>query len=85
MVAVLATQSGRNAASMLAGDQSFTFIEDGPEGPMDIPVPALRAESPLDALSIIAKHKQSDATAPTPVTASDGPTRRRRGKAGRNE
>lgn len=56
MVAVLATQAGRNVVSMLDGEKPFTFIEDGPQGPMGIPVPSMRADSPADALRIIAKH-----------------------------
>jgi hypothetical protein len=56
-VAAMATKTGRNVVSVLAGEMPFTFIEDGPEGPMDIPVPTLRAESPVDALRIIAKHQ----------------------------
>jgi len=59
-VAAMATQTGRNVVSMLAGDSPFTFIEDGPEGPMDIPVPTLRADSPVDALRILTKHQHDE-------------------------
>lgn len=77
MVAVLATQTGRNVVSVLAGQKPFTFIEDGPDGPMDIPVPTLRADSPLDAGNIIARHQDSDEHASSPPTVSDSPARRR--------
>jgi hypothetical protein len=36
----------------------FVFIEDGPDGPMEIPAPTLRADSPVDALRVIAQHSQ---------------------------
>lgn len=80
MTAVLATQSGRNVVSVLAEEQSFTFIADGPEGPMDIPVPTLRADSPTDALRIVAKHQRgapTDSASPTAsgFAANDAPPR----------
>jgi hypothetical protein len=56
MAAVLAIQTGRNVVSILGGDTPFTFIEDGSQGPMDIPVATVRVDSPADALRIIAKH-----------------------------
>jgi HNH endonuclease/SEC-C motif len=85
MVAVLATQSGRNVVSVLAGKKPFTFIEDGAEGPMDIPVLTLRADSALDAVNIIARHQDSEEHASPPPTVSDSPSRRQPGKVGRNE
>jgi hypothetical protein len=53
----MATQAGRNVVSVLGGETLFTFIEDGPDGPMNIPVPTLRADSPADALRILTKHQ----------------------------
>ncbi len=85
MVAVLATRTGRNVVSMLAGDKPFTFIEDGPGGPMDIPVPTLRADSPVDALSIIAKHQDGEQSASAVSTAGGGQGQLRSRKVGRNE
>jgi hypothetical protein len=61
MGAVLATQTGRNVVGLLGSDTPFTFIEDGPQGPMNIPVPTVRADSPADALRIIAKHGGGEA------------------------
>ena len=37
MVAVLATQTGRNVVSSLDPERSFTFIEDGPKDPWTFP------------------------------------------------
>ena len=70
MAAVLATHTGRNVVSLLGGDTPFTFIEDGPQGPMDIPVPTVRADSPADGLRIIAKHGGGDAGAASDATTA---------------
>jgi hypothetical protein len=53
--AARAARSGRRSVAIL-NDQPFVFIEDGPEGPMDIPGQTLRADSPADALRIVARH-----------------------------
>lgn len=39
------------------GDKPFLYVEDGPEGPMEIPDPTLRADSLVDALRIVAQHQ----------------------------
>jgi hypothetical protein len=83
MVAVLATQSGRNAVTLLGGDTPFTFVEDGPHGPMDIPVSTLRAESPVDALRIVAKHQRG--ASGLSAEAANPEAQRPREKIGRNE
>lgn len=86
MVAVLATQTGRNVVSLLGGDTPFTFIEDGPQGPMDIPVPTVRADSPADGLRIIAKHGGGEAGgASEAATAPSGGERVPATKVGRNK
>ncbi|HEV7751798.1 MAG TPA: SEC-C metal-binding domain-containing protein [Baekduia sp.] len=83
-VAAMATQTGRNVVSVLGGQSPFTFIEDGPDGPMDIPVPTLRAESPADALRVLAKHQGGPASA-SAVPIASGSGRRPAAKPGRNE
>jgi hypothetical protein len=85
MAAALATQGGRNVVSLLDDENSFTFIEDGPEGPMDIPLSTLRAESPIDALRIVAEHRRggSSASATPRVSGDEGPLRA--AKVGRNQ
>jgi hypothetical protein len=85
MVAVLATKTGRNAVSVLADDQSFTFIEDGPEGPMDFPVPTLRADSPVDALRIVANHQGGELSGSPGTAAQVSPGEHRSSKVGRNQ
>ncbi len=85
MVAVLATKTGRNAVSLLADDQSFTFIEDGSEGPMDIPVRTLRADSPADALRIVASHRNGEASGFAGTAAQVSSSERRSSKVGRNQ
>jgi quercetin dioxygenase-like cupin family protein len=40
MVAALATRGGRNVVSVRADENSVTFIADGPQGPMNIPIRA---------------------------------------------
>lgn len=54
-VAARAAASGRSSVTVLDG-RPFVFIEDGPDGPMEIPAPTLRADSPVDALRVIAEH-----------------------------
>lgn len=85
MVAVRATETGRNAISLLDGDNSFTFIEDGTEGPMDIPVPTLRTDSPMDALRIVAKHERGDVSTFAVPTHTGSQRQGRVPKVGRNE
>ena len=83
-VAAMATQTGRNVLSMMVGETPFTYIEDGPDGPMDIPVPTLRADSPADALRILTKHqnRESGASMMTTAAGQSHPGARR---VGRNE
>jgi hypothetical protein len=56
--AVRAEESGRRSVSVLDSEQSFIFIEDGPEGPKQIPGHTLSADSPVDALRIVAQHRR---------------------------
>jgi HNH endonuclease/SEC-C motif len=82
--AARASQTGRRSFTMLHG-QPFLYVEDGPGGPMDIPVPTVRADSPADALAIAARH--ADAKAPSagsgqPTTPLPG---RPAARVGRNE
>ena len=56
-VAARAAATGRSSVTVLDG-RPFVFIEDGPDGPMEIPAPTLRADSPVDALRVIAQHSQ---------------------------
>jgi HNH endonuclease len=55
--AARAAREGRSSVTVL-DDEPFVFIEDGPEGPMEIPGPTLRADSPVDALRIVARHRR---------------------------
>jgi hypothetical protein len=59
-VAARATATGRSAVTIMTG-QPFVFVADGPDGPMDIPAPTLRAESPVDALRVLAEHSRPPA------------------------
>jgi SEC-C motif len=68
-VAALATRSGRNVVSVVDAENSFTYIEDGPNGPMDIPALTLRADSPADALRVFAKHRGGGTN---PTTNAEG-------------
>lgn len=56
--AVRAEESGRRSVSVLDGERSFIFVEDGPAGPMEIPGHTLPADSPVDALRIVAQHQR---------------------------
>lgn len=85
MVAVLAIRTGRNVVSGLDPKNSFTFIEDGPDGPMDIPVPTLRADSPVDALRVIAQHQHGDQGVSAMATTAVGPSQPGATKVGRNK
>jgi hypothetical protein len=53
-----AAREGRSSVTVLS-DSPFVFIEDGPKGPMDIPGPTIRADSPVDALRIVARHRRA--------------------------
>jgi hypothetical protein len=83
--AALATRGGRNVVSVVDAENSFTYIEDGPNGPMDIPVPTLRADSPADALRVFAKHRGGGGAIPT--TDAEGNRQRppEARKTGRNK
>ena len=85
MVAMLATQTGRNVVSVLDPNRSFTFIEDGPEGPMDIPVPTRRADSPIDALRVVARHQRGELGTSTNATTAGAQSQPRATRVGRNE
>jgi len=54
-VAARAGATGRSSVTAF-DDRPLVFIEDGPDDPMEIPGPTLRAESPVDALRVIAQH-----------------------------
>ena len=56
--AARASATGRQSVTVLEPDHAFIFIEDGPEGPMGIPGPTQRADSPVDALRIVAQHRR---------------------------
>ncbi len=58
--AARAAQTGRRSMTVF-DDYPFLFIEDGPDGPMDVPVPTSRADSPADALRIVARHRREPA------------------------
>jgi hypothetical protein len=85
MVAVLATGTGRNAVSLVAGDKSFTFIEDGPDGPMEIPIPTVRADSPVDALRIVAEHQRGKPSRSAEIATQRPAGQRHNRKVGRNQ
>lgn len=44
------TRAGHNVLTSLMPGQEFLYVEDGPNGPADLPVPTFRADSPSDAL-----------------------------------
>ena len=44
--------------TVLDGDQSFIFIEDGPDGPMESLRIRCCADSPVDALRIVSEHRR---------------------------
>jgi len=54
--AARASKTGRRSLTVL-GETPFLYVEDGPEGPMEIPVTTVRAESPSDAMRIVAQHR----------------------------
>jgi hypothetical protein len=56
--AALASKTGRRSGSVLNAEQPFVFVEDGPEGPTEISVPAVRADSPVEALRIVSQHRR---------------------------
>jgi hypothetical protein len=82
--AARASSTGRRSLTVLDG-QPFLYVEDGSDGPMDMPIPTIRADSPTDALSILARLGAEQATAPAgghlPSLQRNTKTR----KAGRNE
>ena len=78
--AARASETGRRSLTILDGEHSFFYVEDGPDGPMEMPVPTRRADSPADALSIVAAHKRGPAPA-----ISDAACRRQTPKVGRND
>lgn len=49
------TAAGHNVVTVLSGDHPFMFVEDGPDGPAEIPVPTTRAESPSHALQLVSE------------------------------
>lgn len=59
MAAALVSKTGRRSLSVVGTDNPFLYIEDGPEGPMDVPVPTQRAASAADALRIVAEHRRA--------------------------
>jgi SEC-C motif len=89
------TQTGRNVMTVFGTDgQPYMFVEDGPEGPMDLPGPTYRAESSADALRVIAElgglpgspfanRREAETGAAGPVAPSVPPGRAAR--VGRND
>jgi hypothetical protein len=47
------TAAGHNVVMVASGEHPFVFVEDGPDGPAEIPVPTTRAESPTHALKLV--------------------------------
>jgi hypothetical protein len=46
-------QAGSDVFSIAVGDLAAMFVPDGPDGPVDIPIPTVRAESPEEALQLL--------------------------------
>jgi hypothetical protein len=47
------TQEGHNVVTVLRGsEEPFFYIEDGPDGPADVPIPTMRAESPTEGFKL---------------------------------
>jgi hypothetical protein len=84
--AALASKTGRRSLTVLDTESPFLYVEDGPDGPMEMPVPTARAESPVDALRIAAQHLRDQPIAHGVGTADQREPHPRRGsKIGRNE
>jgi SEC-C motif/HNH endonuclease len=93
--AARATQSGRNVMTIIGTDgQPYTYVEDGPHGPMDIPGQTFRAESGADALRVIAElggiradpHVERTGQEAAACSATAQPGRRARAdRVGRND
>lgn len=47
------TQEGSDVVSVAVGDRAVMFVPDGPDGPAEIPIPTVRAESPGEALQLL--------------------------------
>jgi HNH endonuclease/SEC-C motif len=83
--AALASRTGRRSVSVLGTESPFLYVEDGPEGPMEIPAPTLRAESAVDALRIASRHLREEPSGLGSSGAEPQETRRCGSRVGRNQ
>lgn len=56
------TREGHNVVTILSDEHPLFFVEDGPNGPADLPIPTTRADSPMDAFQklVESQEKQAD-------------------------
>jgi hypothetical protein len=47
------TRMGADAVAVMHPESPFIFIPDGPDGPVDLPISTVRADSPQHALEIV--------------------------------
>lgn len=59
------TKAGHNVLTSLVPGQEFLYVEDGADGPVELPFPTLRANSPSDALRLL----ERDVGLPQPDSA----------------
>ena len=83
--AALASKTGRRSVSVLGTENPFLYVEDGPEGPLDIPLPTVGAESPVDALRVASEHQLDHPSALAGSSADPQQPRRPSSKVGRNQ
>lgn len=47
------TQEGSDVFSVAVGDRAVMFVPDGPDGPVEMPIPTVRTESPSEAIQLM--------------------------------
>jgi hypothetical protein len=53
------TKAGYNVLTVLDPKQPFMYVEDGQDGPANLPIPTMRADSPTHAFKILADARAS--------------------------